>query len=119
MNLFLYNFAMFLLLPFIAIRILFKSLRDKDYRANFSNRFGLYKNKSEINNAVWFHAVSLGEVIASQRIVKTISEEYDVVLSVSTPTGLREAKKIFESNIEIVYAPWDFSILVSNFYKTC
>jgi len=118
MNLFLYNFAMFLLLPFIAIRILFKSLRDKDYRANFSNRFGLYKNKSEINDAVWFHAVSLGEVIASQRIVKTISEEYDVVLSVSTPTGLREAKKIFESNIEIVYAPWDFSILVSNFYKT-
>ena len=118
MNLFLYNFAMFLLLPFIAIRILFKSLRDKDYRTNFSNRFGLYKNKSEINNAVWFHAVSLGEVIASQRIVKTISEEYDVVLSVSTPTGLREAKKIFESNIEIVYAPWDFSILVSNFYKT-
>ena len=109
---------MFLLLPFIAIRILFKSLRDKDYRANFSNRFGLYKNKSEINNAVWFHAVSLGEVIASQRIVKTISEEYDVVLSVSTATGLREAKKIFESNIEIVYAPWDFSILVSNFYKT-
>ena len=109
---------MFLLLPFIAIRILFKSFRDKDYRTNFSNRFGLYKNKSEINNAVWFHAVSLGEVIASQRIVKTISEEYDVVLSVSTPTGLREAKKIFESNIEIVYAPWDFSILVSNFYKT-
>ena len=118
MNLFLYNFAMFLLLPFIAIRILFKSFRDKDYRTNFSNRFGLYKNKSEINNAVWFHAVSLGEVIASQRIVKTISEEYDVVLSVSTATGLREAKKIFESNIEIVYAPWDFSILVSNFYKT-
>ena len=109
---------MFLLLPFIAIRILFKSFRDKDYRTNFSNRFGLYKNKSEINNAVWFHAVSLGEVIASQRIVKSISEEYDVVLSVSTPTGLREAKKIFESNIEIVYAPWDFSILVSNFYKT-
>ena len=118
MNLFLYNFAMFLLLPFIAIRILFRSLRDKDYRANFSNRFGLYKNKFEINNVVWFHAVSLGEVIASQRIVKTISEEYDVVLSVSTPTALREAKKIFESNIEIVYAPWDFSILVSNFYKT-
>ena len=109
---------MFLLLPFIAIRILFKSLGDKDYRTNFFNRFGLYKNKSEINNAVWIHAVSLGEVIASQRIVKTISEEYDVVLSVSTATGLREAKKIFESNIEIVYAPWDFSILVSNSYKT-
>jgi len=118
MNLFLYNFAIFLLLPFIAIRILFKSLKDKDYRTNFYNRFGLYKNDSQINNAVWFHAVSLGEVIASKKIVSTISKEYEVVLSVSTPTGLREAKKIFESNIEIVYAPWDFSLLVSNFFKT-
>ena len=74
MNLFLYNFAIFLLLPFIAIRILFKSLKDKDYRTNFYNRFGLYKNDSQINNAVWFHAVSLGEVIASKKIVRTISK---------------------------------------------
>ena len=69
MNLFLYNFAIFLLLPFIAIRILFKSLKDKDYRTNFYNRFGLYKNDSQINNAVWFHAVSLGEVIASKKLL--------------------------------------------------
>ena len=105
---------MFLLLPFIAIRVLFKSFKDKDYRSNFSNRFGIYKNQSKLNNAVWFHAVSLGEVIASKKIVKTISEEYDVILSVSTPTGLREARKIFSTDIEIVYAPWDFYFLVSN-----
>ena len=90
---------MFLLLPFIAIRVLFKSLKDKDYRTNFSNRFGMYKNESKINNAVWFHAVSLGEVIASKKIVKAISQEHKVVLSVSTPTGLREAQKIFKSDI--------------------
>jgi 3-deoxy-D-manno-octulosonic-acid transferase len=118
MNLFLYNFAMFLLLPFIAIRVLFKSLKDKDYRTNFSNRFGIYKNESKINNAVWFHAVSLGEVIASKKIVKAISKEHKVVLSVSTPTGFREAKKIFGSDIEIIYSPWDFSAIVSSFYKT-
>ena len=70
MNLFLYNFAMFLLLPFIAIRVLFKSLEDKDYRSNFFSRFGIYKNESKINNAVWFHAVSLGEVIASKKLLK-------------------------------------------------
>jgi len=118
MNLFLYNFMMFLLLPFMAIRVLFKSFKDKDYRSNFSNRFGIYKNQSKVNNAVWFHAVSLGEVIASKKIVKTISEEYDVILSVSTATGLREARKIFNTDIEIVYAPWDFWFLVSNFYRT-
>ena len=39
-------------------------------------------------------------------------------MSVSTPTGLREARKIFGSEIEIVYAPWDFSLFISSFYKT-
>ena len=93
---------MFLLLPFIAIRVLFKSFKDKDYRSNFSNRFGIYKNQSNVNNGVWFHAVSLGEVIASKKIVKTISEENDVILSVSTPTGLSEARKTFSLDIEIL-----------------
>ena len=106
MKLSLYNFLLLLMIPFMVSRLLIKSLRDKDYRLNFSNRLGIYK-KSKSSNIVWFHAVSLGEVISSQQIVVEILAEYDVVLSVSTPTGLREAKKIFGNSLEIVYAPWD------------
>ena len=94
MILFLYNFVIFLSLPFMAIRILFKSLKDPDYKKHFLNRFGIYKNTIQLKDIVWFHAVSLGEVISSQKIVKTIAEHENVVLTVTTPTGLREAKKI-------------------------
>lgn len=117
MKLSLYNFLLLLMIPFMASRLLIKSLRDKDYRLNFSNRLGIYK-KSKSSNIVWFHAVSLGEVISSQQIVVEILKEYDVVLSVSTPTGLREAKKIFGNSLEVVYAPWDFIFFVNGFFKS-
>jgi len=118
MSLFLYNFVIFLSLPFMAIRILFKSLKDSDYKKNFLNRFGIYKNSNNLRDVVWFHAVSLGEVISSQNIVKTISRHNNVVLSVTTPTGLREAKKIFGLDVEVLYAPWDFKWFILNFIKT-
>jgi 3-deoxy-D-manno-octulosonic-acid transferase len=118
MILFLYNFVIFLSLPFMAIRILFKSLKDADYKKHFLNRFGIYQNTTQLKDIVWFHAVSLGEVISSQNIVKKIAAHENVVLTVTTPTGLREAKKIFGLDIDVVYAPWDFKWFILNFFKT-
>ena len=109
---------MYLSLPFMVGRILFKSIKDSDYRKHFLHRFGIYENAHNLKDIVWFHAVSLGEVISSQNIVKTIAMDNNVVLSVTTPTGLREAKKIFGLDIEIVYAPWDLKWLISNYFKT-
>ena len=109
---------MFLCLPFMVGRILLKSMKDSDYKKHFLNRLGIYENAHNLKDIVWFHAVSLGEVISSKKIVKTIAKENNVVLSVTTPTGLREAKKIFGLDIEIVYAPWDLKCFISNYFKT-
>ena len=114
MRLFFYNCIILILLPILIIRLIFKNLQDKDYLKNFSNRLGFYKIKS-YQNIIWFHAVSLGEVISSQKIVKKLLKDNKVILSVSTPTGLREAKKIYGQNLLVVYAPWDFSIFVKSF----
>ena len=109
---------MYLCLPFMVGRILLKSMKDSDYKKHFLNRFGIYENAHNLKDIVWFHAVSLGEVISSKKIVKTIAKNNNVVLSVTTPTGLREAKKIFGLDIEIVYAPWDLKCFISNYFKT-
>ena len=114
MRLFFYNCIILILLPILIIRLIFKNLKDKDYLKNFSNRLGFYKIKS-YQNTIWFHAVSLGEVISSQKIVKKLLKDNKVILSVSTPTGLREAKRIYGQNLLVVYAPWDFSIFVKSF----
>jgi len=114
MRLFFYNCIILILLPILITRLIFKNLQDKDYLKNFTNRLGFYKIKS-YQNTIWFHAVSLGEVISSQKIVKKLLKDNKVILSVSTPTGLREAKRIYGQNLLVVYAPWDFSIFVKSF----
>ena len=114
MRLFFYNCIILILLPILIIRLVIKSLKDKDYLKNFSNRLGLYSEKS-YSNVIWFHAVSLGEVISSQIIVKELLEDNKVVLSVSTATGLREAKKIYGQKLFVVYAPWDSIIFINSF----
>ena len=116
MKFFLYNFILILLLPLIISRLIIRSLKDRDYIKNISNRFGIYKNETE-SNPVWFHAVSLGEVISSETLIKKILNDNKVVLSVSTPTGYRQAKKIFGNSLQIVYAPWDIYFFVKNFLK--
>ena len=117
MKIFLYNCFVLILLPAMVVRIVFKSFKDKDYRLNFSQRFGIYNNIRSLDNPIWFHAVSLGEVISSKKIVSKILEHNEVILSVSTPTGLREAKKIYGDKLVVIYSPWDFLLFINSFYK--
>ena len=72
MKIFLYNCLILILLPAMAVRIVFKSFKDKDYRLNFLQRFGIYNNIRTLENPIWFHAVSLGEVISSKKIISKI-----------------------------------------------
>ena len=117
MKIFLYNCLLTIILPFMILRIALKAIYDKDYLKDFHNRIGFYNEKSK-DNLLWFHAVSLGEVIGSKPLLKKLVEQNDIVLTVSTPTGLREAKKIYKNNIIIVYAPWDQYFFVNSFLNT-
>ena len=117
MKIFLYNCFILILLPAMAVRIVFKSFKDNDYRKYFSHRLGIYKDIKSLNKPIWFHAVSLGEVISSKRIVSDLLKNNEVILTVSTPTGLREAKKIYGDNLTVVYSPWDLIFFVAKFFK--
>ena len=117
MKIFLYNCFILILLPAMAVRIVFKSFKDNDYRKYFSHRLGIYKDIKSLNKSIWFHAVSLGEVISSKRIVSDLLKNNEVILTVSTPTGLREAKKIYGDNLTVVYSPWDLIFFVAKFFK--
>ncbi len=116
MMLFIYNSVLLFLLPLMVTRIIIKGFKDRDYISNFLNRFGIYKQSSR-KNLIWFHAVSLGEVIGSEQLVRKFKSDNDIILTVSTPTGLRHAQNIYDKDVVVVYAPWDFFIFVNAFIK--
>mgnify|MGYP003322562210 FL=1 len=122
MKLVIYNLLILILIPVFALRVCFKSLTDSDYIKHFVNRLGysLSNLRKKNKKIIWFHAVSLGEVIGSQPLINKLAEHFDIVITTSTPTGLRRAKEIFPEEIVINYAPWDFVLFINrflNFYE--
>ena len=117
MKLAIYNLLILLLIPIFQLRILLKSYSDKGYRDYFSQRYG--RNLTKINRQkkkiIWFHAVSLGEVIGSQNVIKLFLKNHDVVLTTTTPTGFKKAQAIYKDTLAINYAPWDLNIFINRF----
>ena len=117
MKLAIYNLLILLLIPIFQLRILLKSYSDKGYRAYLSQRYG--RNLTKVNRQkkkiIWFHAVSLGEVIGSQNVIKLLLKTHDVVLTTTTPTGFRKAQAIYKDTLAINYAPWDLNIFINRF----
>ena len=64
-------------------RIIIKGLKDRDYLSNFLNRFGLYREASR-ENLIWFHAVSLGEVIGSEQLVRKFVNDKKIISFISS-----------------------------------
>ncbi len=122
MKLAIYNFFILIFTPIFVLRLIFKSIVDSGYRKFFFNRFGfrLERLSRSEKKIIWFHAVSLGEVIGSEGLIKKLSQNFEIVLTTSTPTGLRKAKDIYSKNIVIHYAPWDLIFIINrfiNFYR--
>ncbi len=111
----LYNAAMYLLLPVILARYLFKGFRRSVYFNRFSQRFG-FAPKISSQNPIWVHAVSVGEVNAAAVLVdELLKNDHQVVISCVTPTGFVQIQKKFKDSVACCYAPIDAGVFVTNF----
>lgn len=106
-----YNFLMLLLAPWWVTRMLWRSWRRNAW-PNWKERFGHYNiTPLKDKKRLWFHAVSVGEVIASLPILSQLrnrAPNLDILLSVTTTTGYQTAKEIAEAFVDhLVYFPLD------------
>ena len=111
MLIFVYNLIFLVLTPIFIIRIFFKAIGDLSYLRNLKNRFGVLSTSIEPGlESIWFHSVSLGEVISSSDLVRKLSKDHKVILTTTTGTGFKKANQLFFDNkrVDIAYAPWDF-----------
>lgn len=62
---------------------------------------------------IWIHAVSVGEVIAVQSLIKRMSENYELILSTITDTGQKVANNRFKDYpVRVIYMPFDIPFAV-------
>ncbi len=114
----LFNTAYVLLLTVLSPVIAWRMLRHGRYRKGISEKLlGRVIRVSATRPVVWFHAVSVGEVIQLQKVVdefqRQTADRYDVVISTSTDTGYELAQKRFPS-CQLTWFPLDFTWAVSS-----
>jgi len=94
MKLVIYNLLILILIPVFSLRILLKSFTDPDYRSHFANRlgYGLKNFRQKNKKIIWFHAVSLGEVIGSEPLINKLAEHFEIVITTYHSHRLKEGK---------------------------
>lgn len=115
---FLYTVLFYLALPFIFLRLLWRSRFIPGYRQHWLERFGFCPFK--LNQCIWIHAVSVGETIAAVPLIKALKKEYSnlpIVVTNTTPTGAAHVKAEFNELVLQAYIPYDLPGSITRFLK--
>lgn len=104
----LYTALLYLCLPVILARLLWRSRTNPAYRRRWPERFGFGPPATEAR--VWIHAVSVGEVNAAAPLIRRIQAEFaraPLLLTTTTPTGSQQAARLFGDSVLHQYLPYD------------
>jgi 3-deoxy-D-manno-octulosonic-acid transferase len=96
--------------PVFALR----AARHRKYLGSLGQRLGRLRFEPDGRPVLWVHAVSVGEVLAVEPVIRALETElpaWRVVLSTTTSTGQRLARERFPA-LDVVYFPLDLPVVV-------
>ena len=114
----IYSFILYLIVPFVVLRLFWLGFRNPDYRRRWKERFGFPDKITSHDKLIWLHAVSVGEVQASRPLVNALLEEYPdykILITTMTPTGADSVKQYFGDSVTHLYLPYDLPVSVKHF----
>lgn len=120
---FVYEALWHVLIPFVLLRLLWRSRKNSDYLKHVRERFGFYGTTPSLRKAVWIHAVSVGETRATQALVESLLKEgQSILLTHMTPTGRKTGaelyrKAIASGQLQQAYLPYDICWAIEAFLK--
>ena len=92
--------------------LFYRWLRAGKYRDGWAEKLlGKAPRRIDDHPCLWFHAVSVGEVLLLRPLVREMARRrpnWEVVISTSTSTGLAVARRVYPDLVTF-YAPLDFS----------
>lgn len=116
----IYTAIYYFIIPFVLIRLLWRSRRMSNYRKRWHERFAHIKPFPD-GKTIWIHAVSVGETLAAiplvESLIKRYQNEYRFVITTTTPTGSDLVMQKLGNQVYHVYAPFDLPHCVNRFLK--
>lgn len=116
----IYTLLLYLIQPFVWLKLLWRSRKAPAYRQRWLERYGFCKNKVK-PNGILVHAVSVGETIAAIPLIKALQQKYPqlpITVTTMTPTGSEQVKSLLKDSVSHVYLPYDLPGAIKRFLKT-
>ena len=117
MNRFFYSLLLYLALPFVPLKLLWRGLKQAEYLRHWNERFGFYTIKIS-QPVIWLHCVSVGETRAAMPLIAALQAtypQYQILLTHGTPTGREASEALFGNTVERAYLPYDVPFAVNKF----
>ncbi len=115
----LYSLALYLLLPWVLLRLVWRARKQPAYLDHVGERFGVFPDHMP-SRVIWIHAVSVGETRAAEPLIKALQTrhpEHRILLSHGTPTGRQTGVDLFGDRVERCYLPYDFGWATRRFLR--
>ena len=119
---FIYTFLLYLALPLMPLKLLWRGLKQPEYWQHWAERFGRYQTAAS-KPVIWVHCVSVGETRAAEPLVKILLKKYpqhQILITHTTPTGRATSEQLFPEQLQSeqvlrVYLPYDVPFAVHGF----
>ncbi len=115
----IYNFCLLLLGPPLLALALFHLVRRPHHRTGAGQRLGnIPRDKTRRLRGrprIWLHAVSVGEVSVAQAVCRALRQampEASLLVSCTTPDGMKRARGTLPPEVVTVFYPLDFQLCV-------
>ncbi|MFP4682260.1 MAG: lipid IV(A) 3-deoxy-D-manno-octulosonic acid transferase [Ectothiorhodospira sp.] len=117
-----YTLLLYLLLPWILLRLFWRGRRQPGYRHRLGERLGFPPRLEPRGRRLWVHAVSVGEVIAAVPLIRAWQARFPedaVLVTTTTPTGMEEVRRRLGGTVDHRYLPLDLPGAVGRFLGRC
>lgn len=119
---YLYTAAFYLILPFILIRVLWRNRQNPDIQKRIWERLGFFTIQQDATPSIWVHAVSYGEAVAAEPLLKQLRTHFPthkIYITTMTGTGASRVQSTWKSDhyIKHLFVPYDIPFAIKRFIK--
>jgi len=115
-----YSALLYLLVPFVLLRLLWLGTRNPEYLARWRERFGRPARRLGTEPVLLVHAVSVGEVLAAKPLLHRVMARHPghrIIVTTTTPTGAATVRQSFGESVQHLYFPYDLPSAVDGFLE--